>query len=218
MWVLIVDSLIYFDSGLAQENKASDTTNYQFSFGLGGVGTMQQDNFPLEFGTGLRLFWGWNGFQRLTIELAADVTFNRKIPDDEIFVFGDNVITFGFSKGYLINVDWTGKIAFLNRLRNSPYFLLNFGLTVFEASDGKAVNNVTLAVKDENASVSGFYLGAGIGYKHHLTTRLFVDFNAVFDYVIIESATGGDKTSDLNKSIKSPAEIFIMQLGYDFNF
>ncbi|MGH7598447.1 MAG: hypothetical protein ACREOI_18985, partial [bacterium] len=81
---------------------------------------------------------------------------------------------------------------------------------------GKVIDNSTFIIRDEDMNVSGFYLGAGLGYKHYMTPRLFLDLSAIFDYVFIESAQGGDKSGKLPKSVKSPAEVLKLQFGHDF--
>jgi hypothetical protein len=198
------------------QSTAAGAGRYKYFFGIGGLGGFQQDQIPMEFGTGVRLFFGSRDFRQLTFELGIDFLFERALADSGFLAFGNETTAFAFTRCRQVNLDLAAKIAFVNRPDNFPYLMMNFGATGFHATDGKALTISTLQVRDEKVSISGIYFGAGLGYKRYLSSRMFMDYNAVFDFVIINSATGGSDAGRLPKSIRSNAEILKVQLGYDF--
>lgn len=189
---------------------------HKYSFGLGGIGALQQNQIPFQFGTGLRFFFGARDMRRLNTEVAIDYIFSRNMANDTFFAFGDETIAYAFTQAGQLNLDVTGKIALGESGYNFPYFGINLGLTRLFATNAKSVTNSTLTVKDAKASISGIYFGGGLGYKYYTSLRLFFDVNATFNFVIINSAVGGKKSGRLPKSISSKAESFKVQLGYAF--
>jgi len=189
---------------------------HKYSFGLGGIGALQQSQMPFQFGTGLRFFFGVKDMRRLNTEIAIDYVFSRNMANETFFAFGDETIAYAFTQAIQLNMDVAGKIALGESRYNFPYFGINLGLTRFFAANAKSVTSATLKVKDAKASISGIYFGGGLGYKYYTSSRLFFDVNAIFNFVIINSAAGGKKSGRLPKSISSKAENFKVQLGYDF--
>ncbi|MGH7453180.1 MAG: hypothetical protein ACRENG_17655, partial [bacterium] len=181
-----------------------------------GLGAWQQNKMPMEFGSGLRVFFSYRDLRRLRFELGMDYVFTRPMSEGNFFAFGNDVVTYAFSQGRQLNFDLTGKIAFSDHPRNTPYFLLNFGATSLHSTDGKVLTNATLTVSDAKAGISGIGFGGGLGYQHYLSKRVFIDCNAVFNFVVIKSATGDGKTGKLPQSISSKAEMLKVQLGFDF--
>lgn len=195
---------------------ANELKRYMYSFGVGGFGAWQQNKMPMQFGSGLRVFFSYRDLRRLRFELGMDYVFARPMAQGNFFAFGNDVVTYAFSQGRQLNFDLTGKIAFADYPRHGLYFLLNFAATSLHSTDGKVLTNATLAVSDAKASISGIGFGGGLGYQHYLSKRMFIDCSAVFNFVVISTATGGDKTGKLPQSISSKAEMLKVQLGFDF--
>jgi len=201
------------------QESSSENTELQtrkYSFGIGGIGAMQQNKFPLDFGTGMRFFFGAKDMRRLNTEVAIDYVLARNLSNGLFFAFGNTVTVFAFSQARQLNLDLTGKIALGSGRLDFPYFLINLGATKLLATNAQSLTLATGAFDEAKASVSGIYFGAGLGYKYYVGPRLFFDINGSFNFVLINSASGGNISDRLQKSISAKAQLFKAQLGHEF--